>query len=513
MVERIVVRNVDAVYDSYECDPGVAMELRDHFTFDVPGAKFSPQVRNGWWDGKIRLFQLRGNRLYRGLLTDVYDFCRERDYELDLGEMPVDAMKPFKPDDYRGFNDDVLNVPSHIEERDYQVSTICKAITDRMGLFLSPTASGKSFIIYAVSRYYQVMGGKILIITPRSNLVQQMRGDFLDYGCPEDLVHVVDGHGKSTTKPITITTWQAVYKMPPEWFEQFTVLIGDEAHGFKAKSLITLSEKCTNTFARFGFTGTLDDTQTHLMVLKGLFGPVTTVTTTKELMDRGFVSALKAHVVVLHHPKKITKRLRVKEYNDEIEFLIGLKPRNRFITKLATEFPGNTLVLFTRVSDHGDLLNEMIAAEIERKNRIGHGLRDLRYVHGGVAANDREEVRRILEQATIPTTLLASYGTFSEGANVKRIHYIVFASPYKSKIKVAQSIGRGLRTADDKDFTTLFDMSDDLSWKSRRNHTIKHMEKRVELYAQEGFDYRVYPVPLNYDEDDHVLKYLKEARR
>lgn len=312
-----------------------------------------------------------------------------------------------------------------------------------------------------------------------------MYKDFLDYGWDADSYchKIYSGKEKSNESPVTITTWQSVYKLERSFFEDYGVIIGDEAHLFKSKSLINIMTKLHHAKYRFGFTGTLDGTQTHKWVLEGLFGPSYKVTRTDELMRQGHLSQLDIQCLVLKH-----KPQTFETYNDEIEYLISHEQRNRFIKNLALDLKGNTLILFARVEAHGQVLYDEI-------NNNKRGDRKVFFIHGGVDAVEREQVREITEKEN-NAIIVASYGTFSTGINIKKLHNVIFASPSKSRIRNLQSIGRVLRKGKDKVKATLYDISDDCSTKSRRNYTLNHFIERIKTYNEENFNYEIITIQL-----------------
>jgi superfamily II DNA or RNA helicase len=369
--------------------------------------------------------------------------------------------------------------------RKYQVEGVYGALKHNRKLLISPTASGKSLMIYSLVRYYVDRGEKILLVVPTTSLVEQMYKDFLDYGWDADSYchRIYSGREKSNEAPVTITTWQSVYKLERSFFEDYGVIIGDEAHLFKSKSLINIMTKLHHAKYRFGFTGTLDGTQTHKWVLEGLFGPSYNVTRTDELMRQGHLSQLDIQCLVLKHPPQT-----FETYNDEIEYLISHEQRNRFIRKLTLDLKGNSLVLFARVEAHGAILYDEINNNKSEDRKVF-------FIHGGVDTQERELVREITEQEN-NAIIVASYGTFSTGINIKNLHNVIFASPSKSRVRNLQSIGRVLRKGKDKVKATLYDISDDCSTKNRRNYTLNHFIERIKTYNEENFNYEIITIQL-----------------
>mgnify|MGYP003325139133 FL=1 len=468
------------------------MELSEYFTFYVPGYQFVPAFRNRIWDGKIRLFNLNTSQIYLGLLEYLKSFCDERGYKYEIEELE-DEFSIYHADKFFAS----LNLHSQGKEitvMDHQRNAFIHAMQKRRALLLSPTSSGKSLIIYLIFRQlYEYQNLKGLIIVPTTSLVEQLFSDFDDYASfndfnVEDKVHrIYQGKERHTNKPLTISTWQSLYKMEPEYFEQFDYVIGDEAHNFKAQSLTTILTSCVNTKYRIGLTGTLDGTKTHKLVLEGLFGPVKTVTTTKELIDNNQISPINIKCLVLKHPEDIAEQAKDWSYQEEIQYLIACQDRNRFIRNLTISLNKNTLVLYQLVDKHGKLLYDMIK---EKANG-----RQVFFVHGGVETEDREMIRSIMEKEN-DAIVVASYGTFSTGINIRNLHNIIFASPSKSRIRNLQSIGRGLRQSSGKEQATLYDIADDLRHKKRMNFTLQHFVERAKIYNEEKFPFKVYNIGL-----------------
>ena len=481
MVDKLVISNIDEVYVQIECSEGISYELREHFTFHVPGYQFTPQYKARLWDGKIRLYNVQNNQIYRGLVPYIIKFCEERQYDFEYDneiydeELSLEEAKAFIQK---------LNLP--IEPRDYQIEAFVHAIRSRRSLLLSPTASGKSLIIYMIVRF---IARRTLIIVPTISLVSQLASDFKDYGFNSDEhVHkIFGGQEKDSDKPVIISTWQSIYKMPKKFFEKFDLVIGDEAHLFKSKEISNLMTKMTNAKYRIGTTGTLDGTKTHKLVLEGLFGPVRKVITTKELMDNKVVADFNIKCLLLKHPDSICQAAKNFTYQQEIEYLVLNESRNRFISNLSLSLEGNTLVLYQYVDKHGKLLYDLINNKMSDRKCF--------FIYGKTDVEVREETRKIVETEN-DAIIIASYGTFSTGINIRNLHNIIFASPSKSRIRNLQSIGRGLRKSETKESATLYDIADDLRYKKRDNYTIRHFAERIKIYSEEKFVFKIYKIEL-----------------
>lgn len=483
MMDIIQIEKYDEVYIKVKCEPSIAYELRDYFKFAVPGAKFTPAFRSKVWDGFIYLYNPMTGLIYSGLLRYVEEFCNKRKYELEY--LSDFSSENFSVKEAKEF---VEKLKPTMQPRDYQIDAFVHAVRERRSLLLSPTASGKSFIIYLLVRYY---AKRTLIIVPTTSLVSQLASDFADYGFDSDrFVHrVFAGQDKGTTKPITITTWQSIYKLPKEFFSSFDVVIGDEAHLFKAKSLTSILTKLSGCRYRFGFTGTLDGTQTHRLVLEGLFGPVRKVITTSELIDKKHLADFKIKAIVLSYPDEVRKMIsRASDYQAEMDYIVRCEARNKFIRNLTLSLEGNTLLLFQFVEKHGKVLYNDLIKEA--------GDRNIFFVSGEVDGEIREDIRKIVEDET-NAIIVASFGTFSTGVNIKNLHNIIFSSPSKSRVRNLQSIGRGLRKSETKSSSTLYDIADDMSWKSKKNYTLLHFMERIKTYNEEKFNYKIYKVTLD----------------
>ena len=487
MKSNVIIQKKNEVYLKVECEPHVGHELADQFTFEVPQAKFMSAYKKRFWDGKIKLFSPGTGEIYVGLLPYITSFCEERGYEIIHRDNEHYGL-PSEVDEFvtpEGIGDWIKTLHLPHKVRDYQYKGIYEALRHRRKLLLSPTGSGKSLMIYALTRFWELKKLKTLIVVPTTSLVEQMYKDFKDYGwdVKTHCHRVRGGINPDSDKDVIITTWQSVYKLPKIYFEQFGAIIGDEAHLFKAKSLTSIMNKLYDCKYRVGFTGTLDGTETNRLVLEGVFGTVNKVTKTETLIKDGHLSKFQIKVLILKH-----KRKPFDTYQEEMDYLVEHENRNKFIRNLVCDLSGNTLVLFNYVERHGMPLFELINSKVGDNRKVF-------LVHGGIDTEDRELARQIAETTT-DSIIVASYGTFSTGINIRNLHNVVFASPSKSKIRNLQSIGRVLRKGDHKTKATLYDIADDISKGRNRNYTLNHLVERVKIYNEENFDYEFIDVPI-----------------
>jgi len=490
----IKIEKINETYLKVTCEPSIKSELSDHFTFDAPGAKFHPLVRAKKWDGKIRLFQTLSGLIYVGLKNYIEHYAETNNYTLDdnnyittADAATFDLIEKFC---------NALNLASNktpIKIRDYQVEAVYRAITEGRQVLISPTGSGKSLIIYCLMRWNEQFNRKQIVVVPTTSLVEQMYSDFADYSSlngwsvQDNCSRLYAGFEKSNKANVIISTWQSIYDLPANFFKDFNVIYGDEAHTFKSKSLIAIMNKMVNTPYRVGTTGTLDGTKLNKLVLEGLFGPVFKVTSTKELMDNEQLAQLKIFAIILDYADEIKKQATKLKYQEEVDFIVQYGPRNNFISNLALDQKGNTLVLFQFVEKHGKILHDLIMQKNTKRKVF--------LIYGNTETKEREAIRAIVEKEN-DAIIVASYGTFSTGINIKNLHNIILASPFKSRIRNLQSIGRGLRKNDEKLECNLYDIGDDLSWRNKKNYTLQHMIERMKIYNEEHFSYTLHKVKI-----------------
>jgi superfamily II DNA or RNA helicase len=481
------LRYINSVHIKVVADPSIVMELADHFTWKAPNYKFHPKFKMRIWDGNITLVNRLSGLVYFGLAKRIKKFCDLRGYTVTFDDQLI--YEDVSEHELKKFMKS-LNIPSEFESRDYQFNSILKCIRTGRRTLLSPTSSGKSLMIYVITQWYKQH--KALIIVPTIGLVLQMAEDFKAYGYQGTLHLSTEGLSKSNDidADVCITTWQSLNngktKMPKQWYNQFGVVFGDEAHGCKSASLINILSSLEHCKYRFGTTGTLSGQPLDEATIEGLFGPQYKSISTKELMDQGYVSKLKIKCIVLHYPDDVCKEQKNNTYHEEVSFLVNNVQRNKFIKNLTLSLEGNKL-LFFRMIDHGTILHDLLKQESD----------SVFYIDGSIDGADREQIRKAIEQEN-NAILIASLGTTSTGVSIKKLHHMIAGSPSKSKIKVLQSIGRMLRMHKEKDEAILYDIVDNLTHKSHQNYTLKHFVERCKIYDAEEFNYTIYNVKIKH---------------
>jgi len=494
----IDVESIDEVRYYVKTEKGLKQELRDYFSFMVPGAQYMPMFKRRLWDGKIRLYDILSSTLPRGLKTYLEKFCKERGYTLNIKESKNTLCITDKQlqDFYESLKVSVRK--QAVQMHDHQKQGIMHALNNHRSVLISPTGSGKSLIIYVLVRYLQKViptDRKILILVPTVGLVNQMDSDFFDYSaqdkswsCKKYIHKITAGVEKETKQQIVVSTWQSIYKLPKQWFDQFDAIFFDECHQAKAESINFIGQKLSRAWFRIGTTGTLQQTQAHRLSIEGILGPAVQFIHTKNLMNKGLLAKLGIDCVILKYTEEEKQLLKKQKYADEIKWIVANDKRNEFIKELALRTKGNTLILFNYVESHGKPLAALLeAAGTDRKVYL---------IHGKTEADAREYIRKVVDKEK-EAILVASFGTTSAGINIVNLDNIIFASPTKSVIRLLQSIGRGLRVSERKKTLKVYDIVDDLCWKSHKNHVFRHFEERLKIYKKEKFDYKMCSMSFN----------------
>lgn len=493
----IIINKINETYIHVSCDEKIALEINNNFQFFGKGYQYDWRFKNKHWDGKVRLFSVNKKTLFTGLLQDLEDFLNKKRYlyQINFNNNQI-SFSRFEANEFLK----TLNLP--LKPHDFQLDTFIRCVQLKRNINLLATSAGKSLIQYILCQFYK--NKKILIIVPQKNLVNQMTGDFISYGGDVDEISkIYGGENKFNLKRVVISTFQSIINIEDlkKWLLQFEVIICDEVHRATSESLMSimkLAEKCEY---RFGFTGTIGKAKINEMVLTGLFGPIKRLISAKELMDTGRAADLRIKILELIHKKsdsiylveKINNLDKKEKYDFEIVQVVNNNIRNRFISNLALSLLGNTLILF-RFIDHGNNIFNKI------KEKMNGNTRKVFYIDGSIDGEYRDNIRNIVENEN-DAIIVASIKTFATGTNIKRLNNIIAAHPMKDDVDLLQSIGRSLRLADDKSFSTFYDIADNYIYENNINYGIKHLNIRQDTYRREKFNYKKYRIGLDTSND------------
>lgn len=484
----IKIEKLNEVFAKLEFDdPGMEMTIDDEFAYYKPNFYFSSAYKAKLWDGKLHAYNKKNQTIYLNHIDHLIKICKKYNekYEFNNFEYPL-KINPIPEQEISNFLENDINIP--YDPFEHQKNLLLGALMSKRMIALSPTASGKSYALYLYIKYLIDVYGikqKILLLVPQISLVYQMENDFKNYETKEnkklDIHLILGGKEKNSNSQIYISTWQSIYKLEQNYFEQFKVLIVDEVHRATAQSLVKIAEKCINADYRLGVTGTLENSVVHSFVLEGIIGKIFKITNTFELIQKKILSELMIYNIILKYSKKDSHLFN--SYSDEYNWIMDNVKRNLYIVKILTKnFDKNILILFTRIK-HGKFLEEKIREEI-------NGKKEIFYIDGETSVDQREEIRKKMENGK-NHILIASTGCYSTGINIKNLHYIALTSGGKSKIKILQSIGRGLRVHKKKTMLKVIDFIDDMKiGKGKKNYMLKHFDKRLKIYKDEKFEFK-----------------------
>lgn len=468
------------------------INFRKYFSFYAENYQWHPKFKAGIWDGTIQMIDRYGN-MNIGLLKRVKRYCEINNIEYNVIGKKLSKGFTLTPEIIDKFYKETLK--GKLELRSYQIDAIQKVFKENKNICILPTGSGKSLTQYIVAQLFLKMNpeGKVLLIVPTVSLVYQMQGDFIEYA--EDLdpnfeskIHCIcSGKEKESEKPIIISTWQSLQRLPKKHFEQYDCVLCDEVHSSESGVVLqTILGNCVNSVIRFGCSGSLSDTKVNLVQLESLFGTIYTITKTKDLIKDGYLSQLKINCLILNYNQEEKKIVHNANYADEMLFLREHNKRLKFIVNLTKKINKNIMILFRNL-DYGKALYDQACDIIDDRN--------IYYIAGSTKVELREEVRKVTSESK-NNIIFASLAVFSTGINIPTLDCVVFAQPIKSKIKVIQSIGRVLRKTNSKNTAILYDISDNLTYKRKQNFSIKHARERIKLYQRESFNYNIKEINL-----------------
>lgn len=382
--------------------------------------------------------------------------------------------------------DNMKNAPFQI--RDYQDKAVRAALKYHKGILLSCTSSGKSLMIYNIIRCLRKQEMKhILLIVPNIMLVDQMYDDFKDYGydnLDDDVERLGGGHEATFDKPVLISTWQSLQNKDSEFFEKYNAVFVDEVHGVKANVMSKLMKWCCNAYYKIGTTGTLPNDKCDLLQIREVVGDVIFELKSKELIDKGVLTKIKIANIIAKYPSDFVLKNKGRSYPEEVKMVEEYQDRNKVLEYILehTDKKHNVLVLMNHLK-HVQLIREWLNEKYPDKK--------VSVITGAVSGEERSDIRKGIEEED-GTILLATYATMSTGVNMPKLHDVILYANSKSKIKVLQSIGRGLRKHATKNQIILYDIIDDLSYKTRtgrvvENYLIKHWKERMSYYKEQEF--------------------------
>jgi len=491
-------------------NPVELSKLYEFFKVKIEGAQFSPRFKMGIWDGKVSAFNKRNYTLPLGLWKNLLEYLTDNNIKFSFKNF--NAQELFTND---AFPDELvklyiqqhLNLPFDMYY--YQEEAAIKALQYKKSTLLMATGSGKSAIIYLLMRilYQMQEADKIILIVPSIGLVEQMKGNMVDdYGWDkfDTMAYTLTGDTKQADKdaifddggmdkPFLITTWQSVQKRGPAFFEQFDAILVDEVHGVteSGKVLANIAKMTYNAKYKIGLTGTLGENEADKQAVLGFIGPIVYKVKSKQLMDMGILSPIKINNVICRYPAKVQAQIKGSTYSEECSIIEEYEPRNEVIGEIITEAhkTNDNILILVKHHDHIDMVEEYLKTNFGTTHTID-------IIHGKIKGKKREEIRVLMNKSR-DYILLATFASAGTGMNIPNIDHVIFGASYKSKIKVLQSIGRGLRKSEGKEKMTLWDIVDDFSTiqktgrKVKKNSTYKHYEKRLEYYISEDFEYEI----------------------
>lgn len=453
-------------------------KLVNTFKYDVPGARYQPAVRLGRWDGKVAYFQLGGST-YVNLLPEIIPILDNFNYNIELDDQR-DYSTSFT---FERVNENTFShimwgeghplAGQPIKLRDYQVEIINNFLTNPQSIQEVATGAGKTIMTAALSQRCEAHG-RTIVIVPNKSLVTQTERDYLSL---ELDVGVYFGDRKDIGKTHTICTWQSLNNLLKntknfntditiqEFLEDVVCVMVDEVHMAKADALKTLLTTVMSRIPiRWGLTGTVPKEPFEFQALTCSLGPVTNQLSASELQERGVLAQCHVNIV------QLIDHAEFSNYQSELKFLLENKERLETIAKLVSNvnLTGNTLVLVDRVA-------------------AGHALVELLGDHAVFVSGATKGTKRDEEYAEVAIStgkiIVATYGVAAVGLNIPRLFNIVLIEPGKSFVRVIQSIGRGLRKAEDKDFIQIWDVTSTCKFAKR------HLNKRKQFYKDAAYPF------------------------
>ena len=463
-------------------DIGVMEYLYKKFAVPVENYWFMPKYKAGIWDGKVHFVE-RNGKFYNGLLDKVVGHIDPELYNVDVDP---EFNKIF---DKNNIKEDFLSVIEETIECEfapyfYQLRGALKALYHQRAIVEHCTSSGKSYTLSLIISYLlkKFPEFKILVVVPKIDLVEQLTEEFTNtYGLPEDLIGKYCGYEKNDECPITVSTWQSIYKKK-DFLMSIDALLVDECHGLRANEVRKVAEYSTKADFRIGVTGTLPESKSDKLLVECVMGPIVDQVKTEDLIKLKKVSDIDISIISLLYNESIVSQLESLDYQTEKEFVENCDFRNNLIVKAAKKIVDkdkNVLILVQKI-EHGKTLVEKLEEQ---------GV-NVSMVCGDIKIEERNKIRHETEESG-GRVIVATVGVYSTGVSIKRLHAVMFASPGKAKIQTLQSIGRGLRLHSTKSKVLVFDFTENLKFSK------KHSKKRTKYYKENNFNYKIKEVDID----------------
>ena len=478
MQAKLLIRDeVNVKIEGLDLNTRTALVKR--YKYEIPGARYQPSVRLGRWDGKIPFFNL-GGTTYINLLPEILPYLDEQGYDIEV----QDTREYRTTFDFATVNENTYNHKSWpkghpkagepIVLRDYQPEIINRFLSNPQCVQEVATGAGKTIITAALADAVSAYG-RTIIIVPNKSLVTQTEDDFVNL---ELDVGVYFGDRKEYNRTHTICTWQSLNNLLKntknaeaditigEFLEGVVAVIVDETHQAKADALKTLlSGPFAQVPIRWGLTGTIPKEDYARQSINCMLGPVVGQLSASELQEAGHLAQCHVNVVQLVDHKEYAN------YQSELKYLIETSERLDYIARLISTIvdSGNTLILVDRISAGKELASRLPGSV---------------FVSGATKAGERKEHYDEVAEAS-DKIIIATYGVAAVGINIPRIFNLVLLEPGKSFVRVIQSIGRGIRKAEDKDFVQIWDITSSCKFAKR------HLTKRKAFYKEANYPFSV----------------------
>ena len=474
--------------------------IKENFTFFVNGYRYNKKFLSKLWDGKIRLLNYRG-MMPVGLISNLVKYCKQHNIEIEFANKYA-----FKFNNQMEFVEEFLNkLDSRLEIRNHQLEALKFVAKNNRGLILSSTNSGKSYVMYLITRFWmdQIKLNKIVIVVPSVKLVNQLKKQFIEYSSKEyfdsNYTILYAGANVDFDKRVLISTWQSLKSKPDSFFAEYGGILTDECHLANAANQTRIVESMINSRYKIGLTGSLSDYKVGVLQLTGSYGEGKQFMTARESIELGISADTDIKIVKFDYSKRpinVEKQIlndgkgdSSKIYNAAIKFIINDIFRNSYIVANALTENNNSLIL-VRFVKHAKFLYKIAEKMLDEKSINSNKV--IRYIDGSTKSRKEDsEVNQILNEITHNdnVVLIATYGTMSFGIDNDNLHNLHLAFPVSSSEIVKQSIGRMLRKKDGKDKIHVKDYYDDLPiFRKQINTRISTYNSEKHYYERETVD-------------------------